>query len=46
MSFKVDQGVEEYVPVMGYGGIRYYKFNFNDAEWADYIANNKLDYRK
>ena len=46
MSVKVDQGVEEYVPVMGYGGIRYYKFNYTDAEWANYIANNKLDYRK
>ena len=46
MSYKVDQGVDEYVPVMGYGGIRYYKFNYSDAEWADYIKNNKLDYRK
>ncbi len=46
MSFKVDEGVDEYVPVMGYGGIRYYKFNYSDAEWAAYIANNKLDYRK
>ena len=46
MSFKVDQGVDEYVPVMGYGGIRYYKFKYTDAEWASYIANNKLDYRK
>ena len=46
MSYKVDQGVDEYVPVMGYGGIRYYKFNYSDAEWAAYIASNKLDYRK
>lgn len=46
MSFKVDEGVDEYVPVMGYGGIRYYKFNYSDAEWAAYIANNTLDYRK
>lgn len=46
MSFKVDQGVDEYVPVMGYGGIRYYKFNFSDSEWDNYVKNNKLDYRQ
>ena len=46
MSFKVDQGVDEYVPVMGYGGIRYYKFNFSDSEWEEYLKTHTLDYRQ
>ena len=46
MSYKVDEGVDEYVPVMGYGGIRYYKFNFSDDEWAEYLKTHKLDYRQ
>ena len=45
-SFKLEQGVDEYVPVMGYGGIRYYKFNFSDDEWAEYLKTHKLDYRQ
>ena len=30
--------IEEYHPVMGRGGIAYMRYNFDDAEWAAYIA--------
>ncbi|MBQ9123444.1 MAG: hypothetical protein IJY10_08155 [Lachnospiraceae bacterium] len=31
--------VEDYNPVMGRGGITYHKYNYNDAEWAEYVAS-------
>lgn len=30
--------VEEYNPVMGRGGIAYAKYNYNEADWAAYVA--------
>ena len=30
--------VEEYNPVLGRGGIQYLKYNYNDQEWKDYVA--------
>ena len=30
--------VEEYNPMMSRGGIAYMKYNYNDAEWAEYVA--------
>lgn len=30
--------VEDYNPVLGRGGIRYLKYNYNDAEWTAYVA--------
>ncbi len=38
LSYKVFYVVEEYNPVMGRGGIAYLKYNYNDAEWADFVA--------
>ncbi len=31
----------------GYGGIRLMKFNYNDAEWAEFVAsqNGTIDYK-
>ena len=29
--------IEEYNPVMGFGGISYLKYNYNDQEWADFV---------
>lgn len=29
--------IEEYNPVMGRGGLAYLKYNYDDAEWADYV---------
>ncbi len=31
--------VEDYNPVMGRGGIAYLRYNYNDAEWAKYVAD-------
>ena len=38
LSQQVYYVVEEYNPVMGRGGIAYMKYNYSDAEWADYVA--------
>ncbi len=37
---------DEYNPIMGRGGITYLKYNYNDTEWAAYVAenNNELKY--
>ena len=31
--------VEDYNPVMGRGGMAYTKYNYNDTEWAEYVAS-------
>ena len=38
LSQQVYYVVEEYNPVMGRGGIAYTKYNYNDTEWAAYVA--------
>lgn len=43
-SQKVITGTESYVTLMGFGGIAYMTYNYDDAGWADYIANNTLEY--
>ncbi len=30
---------EEYIFGMGRGGVKYYTYNYNDAEWNDYVAS-------
>ena len=39
LSQQVYYVVEEYNPIMGRGGIAYMKYNYNDTEWADYVAS-------
>ena len=38
---------EEYIFGMGRGGIKYYTYNYTDAEWDEYVAsqNGTLDYK-
>ena len=43
-SQKVNTVVDSYVTLIGFGGIQYMTYNYDDAEWADYIANNTLEY--
>lgn len=43
-SQKVTTGSESYVTLMGFGGIGYMTYNYDDAAWAEYIANNTLEY--
>ena len=46
LSQKVSYVVDDYNPVMGRGGIQYLRYNYNDAEWAAYVAEcgGVLDY--
>ena len=39
LSQQVYYVIEEYNPVMGRGGIAYAKYNFNEADWATYVAD-------
>ena len=39
LSQQVYYVVDEYNPVMGRGGIAYLKYNYNDADWAAYVAS-------
>lgn len=43
-SQKVNPAADSYVQLVGFGGIQFYTFNYDDTEWADYIANNTLVY--
>ena len=38
---------EEYVYGVGRGGLKYMTYNYSDAEWADFIAEQggSLDYK-
>ena len=42
-SYKVTYGSEQYIPLMGYGGIRYMTFNFTDSEWANAISSGQIN---
>ncbi len=42
-SFKVSYGSEQYIPLMGYGGIRYMTFNFTDAQWSSKIKSGEIN---
>ena len=39
LSQQVFYVVDEYNPVMGRGGITYLKYNYSDADWANYVAS-------
>ncbi len=43
MSYQVDYITYEYNTFMGYGGIQYMTYNYSDAEWADYVAENAVN---
>jgi ABC-type transport system substrate-binding protein len=43
-SQKVNWATTQYLNIIGFGGIEFYTYNYNDAEWAEYIANNTLEY--
>lgn len=46
-SMKYEYYTEEYVYGVGRGGVKYYKFNYNDSEWAAFVASKggKLNYK-
>ena len=43
---QIEYYTEEYIFGMGFGGMKYYTFNYTDAEWDAYVASNggELDY--
>ena len=43
-SQKVNYATYQYVMNVSFGGLRYYTFNYDDTEWADFIASNPLQY--
>ena len=47
LSQKVAYPVEEYVPVLGYGGVKYLSYRFDDGEWENYVRGQggKLNYK-
>ena len=40
MGYKVEYVSYEYNTFMGYGGIRYMTYNYDDTEWAAFVAAN------
>lgn len=45
-SHKIEYATLDYNIMYGYGGVRFMTFNYTDAEWAAYVAqnNNQLEY--
>ena len=48
LSYKVDYVTYEYNTFMGYGGLKYMTYNFDDAAWDAEVAaqNGELNYKK
>ena len=48
LSYKVDYISYEYNTFMGYGGLKYMKYNYTDEEWDAELEkyNNQLDYKR
>jgi hypothetical protein len=47
LSHKLDYITYEYNTFMGYGGIKYWTHNYDDAQWAKFVKSNdgKLNYK-
>ena len=37
---QVEYGNESYIYGVGYGGVRYMKYNYTDAEWENLVKEN------
>ena len=46
LSFKTDYYTEDYNFAYGWGGLELMKYNYNDTEWAEFVAsqNGQLNY--
>lgn len=40
LSYKVDYKLDDYHIMYGFGGFRHLQFNYDDAEWAEYVKEN------
>lgn len=47
-SYKIKAVTNSYNTFMGWGGIQYYTYNYDDAAWAEFVASQggTLDYNK
>lgn len=46
-SYKIENGTDDYLQIVGFGGIRFLKYNKSDAQWAEFVKNaSNLDYTK
>ena len=47
-GYKINYYTENYVYGVGRGGVKYMTYNFDDADWAKYVKDNKgtLNYEK
>ena len=43
ISYKADYVTYEYNTFMAYGGIKYMYYNYSDAQWANYVAENAVN---
>ena len=43
-SQKINLASDHYIELIGYGGVAFNTFNYDDTEWAEYIAANELAY--
>ena len=43
-SQKVNFPVDTYLQLVGFGGLNYMTYNYDDAAWTEYITNNALEY--
>ncbi len=43
-SQKVQEASDVFINLVNFGGIQFITYNYDDAAWADYIANNALVY--
>ncbi len=43
ISYQVDYITYEYNTFMGYGGIQYMTYNYDDAEWAEWVKKNAVN---
>ena len=44
VSQKGDYAVQSYIDLIGFGGIQYYTYNYDDAAWAAYVSSGALKY--
>lgn len=40
-GFKIENATKSYVNLVGYGGVRFLKFNYNDQKWAEFVSQYK-----
>ena len=39
ISYKCDYNSYDYNTIVGYGGMRYMTYHFDDAEWAEFVSS-------